>query len=57
MISLEEYTEKLLQTDTNKQSKVGAELSDQLTRRVIAIVLIMLCVVPLLTVLETRRIQ
>mmetsp|Transcript_16939 Transcript_16939/g.39621 ORF Transcript_16939/g.39621 Transcript_16939/m.39621 type:complete len:875 (+) Transcript_16939:288-2912(+) len=54
VITLEEYTEKLQQTDTNKQSKVGAELSDQLTRRVIAIVLIMLCVVPLLTVLEVQ---
>merc|ERR1719453_783936 len=52
VITLEEYTEKLQQTDTNKQSKVGAELSDQLTRRVILIVLTMLCVVPLLTLME-----
>lgn len=34
---------------THKQSKVGAELSDIITRRVIIAVLLMLCVVPLLS--------
>mmetsp|Transcript_16481 Transcript_16481/g.38159 ORF Transcript_16481/g.38159 Transcript_16481/m.38159 type:complete len:560 (-) Transcript_16481:262-1941(-) len=37
------------------QTRVGAELSDTTTRRVIAIVLLMLCFVPLLSVGETDR--
>lgn len=40
------YLEK---SSAKKQSKVGAELSDIITRRVIICVLLMLCVVPLLT--------
>jgi len=43
---VEEYLEK---ANAQKQSKVGAELSDIITRRVIIVVLLMLCVVPLLT--------
>ena len=36
-------------SSAQKQSKVGAELSDIITRRVIVVVLLMLCIVPLLT--------
>lgn len=43
---IQEYLEK---SSAQKQSKVGAELSDIITRRVIIAVLLMLCVVPLLT--------
>lgn len=43
---IQEYLEK---SSTQKQSKVGAELSDIITRRVIIAVLLMLCIVPLLT--------
>jgi hypothetical protein len=43
---IQEYMEK---NGAKKQSKVGAELSDIITRRVIIAVLLMLCVVPLLT--------
>ncbi|KAL7552266.1 hypothetical protein ACHAWF_015498 [Thalassiosira exigua] len=43
---IQEYLEK---SNTRKQSKVGAELSDIITRRVIVVVLLMLCIVPLLT--------
>jgi len=43
---IQEYLEK---SNSQKQSKVGAELSDIITRRVIIVVLLMLCVVPLLT--------
>jgi len=43
---IEAYVSKFT---TNKQSKVGAELSDIITRRVIIAVLLMLCVVPLLS--------
>lgn len=42
---LQEY----LQCNKTKQSKVGAQLSDIITRRVIIAVLLMLCVVPLLS--------
>lgn len=41
-----QYLEKM---NAQKQSKVGAELSDIITRRVIVAVLMMLCVVPLLS--------
>lgn len=54
LITKEEYDERLNE-DTEKQSKVGAELSDTTTRRVIAIVLLMLCFVPLLTFFEDNR--
>eukprot|EP00578_Thalassiosira_sp_NH16_P008603 CAMPEP_0181121998 /NCGR_PEP_ID=MMETSP1071-20121207/25062_1 /TAXON_ID=35127 /ORGANISM="Thalassiosira sp., Strain NH16" /LENGTH=109 /DNA_ID=CAMNT_0023206905 /DNA_START=45 /DNA_END=371 /DNA_ORIENTATION=+ len=43
---IQEYLEK---SSAQKQSKVGAELSDIITRRVIVAVLLMLCIVPLLT--------
>ena len=43
---IQEYLEK---SSAQKQSKVGAELSDIITRRVIIAVLLMLCIVPLLT--------
>ena len=43
---IEEYLEK---SSAKKQSKVGAELSDIITRRVIIVVLLMLCIVPLLS--------
>lgn len=43
---IQEYMQK---NGEKKQSKVGAELSDIITRRVIIAVLLMLCVVPLLT--------
>ena len=43
---IQEYMEK---NGAKKQSKVGAELSDIITRRVIIAVLLMLCVVPMLT--------
>eukprot|EP00814_Leptocylindrus_danicus_P000726 CAMPEP_0116016896 /NCGR_PEP_ID=MMETSP0321-20121206/7739_1 /TAXON_ID=163516 /ORGANISM="Leptocylindrus danicus var. danicus, Strain B650" /LENGTH=897 /DNA_ID=CAMNT_0003487013 /DNA_START=619 /DNA_END=3309 /DNA_ORIENTATION=- len=42
---LQEY----LKRDQTRQSKVGAQLSDIITRRVIIAVLLMLCVVPLLS--------
>lgn len=45
----EEIQEYLEKTGAQKQSKVGAELSDIITRRVIIVVLLMLCLVPLLT--------
>eukprot|EP00804_Cyclotella_cryptica_P031221 CCRYP_020319-RA/>CCRYP_020319-RA protein AED:0.07 eAED:0.07 QI:0/0.85/0.87/1/0.57/0.37/8/2080/875 len=45
-VELQEYLQR---NGTNKQSKVGAELSDIITRRVIIAVLLMLCIVPLLT--------
>jgi hypothetical protein len=45
----EEIQEYLDKNGAKKQSKVGAELSDIITRRVIIAVLLMLCVVPLLT--------
>ena len=48
-MSHEEIQQYLEKKSTNKQSKVGAELSDIITRRVIIVVLLMLCVVPLLT--------
>ena len=41
-----QYLEKM---NAQKQSKVGAELSDIITRRVIIAVLMMLCVVPMLS--------
>ncbi|CAM9613903.1 unnamed protein product [Ectocarpus fasciculatus] len=41
----------------NKQSKVGAELSDTTTRRVILIVLAMLCLVPILSYTEPDNTQ
>jgi len=43
---IQDYLEK---SNAQKQSKVGAELSDIITRRVIVVVLLMLCIVPLLT--------
>jgi len=54
VITKEEYDERMNE-DTEKQSKVGAELSDTTTRRVIAIVLLMLSFVPLLTFFEDNR--
>ncbi len=44
---IDTYLEKM--TSSQKQSKVGAELSDIITRRVIVAVLLMLLVVPLLS--------
>ena len=44
-----EVAEYLAKMNAQKQSKVGAELSDIITRRVIIAVLMMLCVVPLLS--------
>ncbi len=44
---IDAYLEKM--TSSQKQSKVGAELSDIITRRVIVAVLLMLLVVPLLS--------
>ena len=44
-----EIQEFLDKSSAQKQSKVGAELSDIITRRVIIVVLLMLCIVPLLT--------
>lgn len=43
---IDEYLERF---SAQKQSRVGAELSDIITRRVIVAVLLMLCVVPLLS--------
>merc|ERR1719230_600215 len=48
-ISVEEYTEKLQNQHLEKESKVGAELSEQTIKRVITIVLAMLVGVPLLS--------
>ena len=48
-ISVEEYTEKLQTQHLEKESKVGAELSEQTIKRVITIVLAMLVGVPLLS--------
>jgi len=45
----EEIETILCKISSRKQSKVGAELSDIITKRVIVAVLLMLCVVPLLT--------
>lgn len=44
-----EIQDYLVKMNAQKQSKVGAELSDIITRRVIIAVLIMFCVVPLLS--------
>jgi len=44
-----EVSQYLERMNAQKQSKVGAELSDIITRRVIIAVLIMLCVVPMLS--------
>jgi len=56
IITPEEFQERKEAPDPlNKQSKVGAELSDTTTRRVITIVLLMLSIVPLLTFLEDNR--
>jgi len=44
-----EVAQYLAKMNAQKQSKVGAELSDIITRRVIIAVLMMLCVVPLLS--------
>ena len=56
-ISPEEFQERQARdgTDEVQQSKVGAQLSDTTTRRVIAIVLLMLCFIPLLGVTNTNR--
>ena len=48
---IDSYLEKM--TSSQKQSKVGAELSDIITRRVIVAVLLMLLVVPLLSYSST----
>jgi len=52
VMSPEEFqNEQVKGSDPNeKKSKIGAELSDTTTRRVIAIVLLMLCIIPLLSV-------
>mmetsp|Transcript_45742 Transcript_45742/g.92332 ORF Transcript_45742/g.92332 Transcript_45742/m.92332 type:complete len:970 (-) Transcript_45742:129-3038(-) len=58
IISPKEYQERQQKNWTEPaemQSKVGAELSDTTTKRVIAIVLLMLCFVPLLSVTVTNR--
>lgn len=56
VINLDEFQERKDNMDSdNGQTKVGAELSDTTTRRVIAIVLAMLCFVPLLSVTEVNR--
>jgi class 3 adenylate cyclase len=56
VITMAEFQERKENMDLGeKQSKVGAELSDTTTRRVIAIVLAMLCFVPLLSVSEANR--
>ena len=47
--SQEEIKHLLEESQSEQQSKVGAELSDSITRRVIVGVLLMLCIVPLLT--------
>ena len=47
--SHDEIQDYLAKSRSQKQSKVGAELSDIITRRVIVAVLLMLCIVPLLT--------
>lgn len=52
MITLEEYTNKLQEADEEKQSRVGAVLSNRTTQRVIVLGLTMLCVVPLLETSE-----
>ena len=44
-----EVSQHLEKMNAQKQSKVGAELSDIITRRVIIAVLMMLCVVPMLS--------
>ena len=44
-----EASQYLAKMNAQKQSKVGAELSDIITRRVIIAVLMMLCVVPMLS--------
>jgi class 3 adenylate cyclase len=54
------FEQMLAHQDTNKQnkqSKVGAELSDTTTRRVIVIVLAMLCLVPILSYTEPDNTQ
>jgi hypothetical protein len=54
------YEQMQMHQDTNKQnkqSKVGAELSDTTTRRVILIVLAMLCLVPILSYTEPDNTQ
>jgi class 3 adenylate cyclase len=56
VINMAEFQERKDNMDSGeKQSKVGAELSDTTTRRVIAIVLAMLCFVPLLSVPDVNR--
>lgn len=52
LITLEEYTNKLKEADEEKQSRVGAVLSNLTTQRVIVLGLTMLCVVPLLETTE-----
>lgn len=47
--SPEEIQQYLEKSSTRKQSKIGVEISDIITRRVIIGVLLMLCVVPFLT--------
>jgi hypothetical protein len=57
VISPEEFQDEQLKGSDpgEKASKVGAELSDTTTRRVIAIVLLMLCFIPLLSVSANDR--
>lgn len=55
MSAAEIERQKLLQKDRN--SKVGAELSDTTTRRVIIIVLLMLCLVPVITYSEVNQFE
>jgi len=45
------------QLHATRQSKVGAELSDTITRRVILIILLMLCFVPFLSYSQTNTIE
>mmetsp|Transcript_24385 Transcript_24385/g.35798 ORF Transcript_24385/g.35798 Transcript_24385/m.35798 type:complete len:840 (+) Transcript_24385:136-2655(+) len=52
-----EEVEKMRKLNQERNSKVGAELSDTTTRRVIIIVLLMLCLVPILTFSESDHMQ
>lgn len=52
-----EEIEKTKQLNESRNSKVGAELSDTTTRRVIVIVLLMLCLIPILNYSEVDEAQ
>lgn len=57
VITYEQMMDHQHNNKENKQSRVGAELSDTTTRRVILIVLAMLCLVPILSYSETDNTQ